>query len=100
MYKEADGKLRGERVIPNSEESIIFSNNIWSVRKEPTCLMAANCREEFEKWKPLEEVEITEEMVKKQCWEVPHWGASGRDSIKRYWLKNLTSLQSMYNKAG
>lgn len=49
MYKEADGKLRGERVIPNFEESIIFSNNIWSVRKEPTCLMAANCREEFGK---------------------------------------------------
>lgn len=38
-----------ERVIPNFEESITFSNNIWSVRKEPTCLMAANCREEFEK---------------------------------------------------
>ena len=40
----------------------------------------------------MKEVEITEEMVKKQSRGVPNWKAPGRDSMQQYWLKNLTSL--------
>ena len=40
----------------------------------------------------MEDMEITEEMVKKQCRKLPNWKAPGRDGVQGYWIKKLSSL--------
>ena len=40
----------------------------------------------------MEKVEISQEMVKMECRKIGNWKGPGKDSVQRYWLKNLTSL--------
>ena len=40
----------------------------------------------------MEKVEISQKMVKMQCKMMPNWKDPGKDDVKEYWLKNLTSL--------
>ena len=42
----------------------------------------------------MQKVDISQEMVKMQCRNMPSWKASGNDGVQGYWLKNLTSLHS------
>ena len=42
----------------------------------------------------MEKVEISQEMVKTQCRQIPNWKAIGKDGVQEYRLKNLTSLHS------
>ena len=90
MYKELNGQKQGDRTIPNSE--------VWSdiriLRKEHNqhAEWLKSCRKQFENVNSMEKVEISEEMVKMQCRNMPNWKASGKDGVQRYWLKNLTSL--------
>ena len=34
VYKDLNGEKQGDRIIPNSEDSIKFRSDIWSIRKE------------------------------------------------------------------
>ena len=34
VYKDLNGEKQGDRIIPNSEDSIKFWSDIWSIRKE------------------------------------------------------------------
>ena len=40
----------------------------------------------------MEDVVITEEMVKKQAKKMKNWTAPGKDEVHRFWIKHLTSL--------
>ena len=40
----------------------------------------------------MEEVVITEEMVKKQAKKTKNWTAPGKDEVNGFWIKHLTSL--------
>ena len=40
----------------------------------------------------MEDVVITEEMVKKQAKKMENWTAPGKDEVHGFWIKHLTSL--------
>ena len=42
----------------------------------------------------MEDVVITEEMVKKQVREIKNWTAPGKDEVHGFWIKHLTSLHT------
>ena len=94
VYINLNGEKRGDRIIPNSEDSIKFWGGIWSIRKEHNQHAAwlKSCRKQFENVNSMEKVEISQEMVKMQCRKMPNWKAPGKDGVEGYWLKNLTSL--------
>ena len=94
MYKDLNGKKQGDRIIPNSEDSIKFGSDIWSIRKEYNqhTEWLKNCRKQFENVNSMEKVEISQEMVKMQCRKMPNWKAPEKDGVQGYWLKNLTIL--------
>ena len=96
VYINLNGEKRGDRIIPNSEDSIKFWSGIWSIRKEHNQHAAwlKSCRKQFENVNSMEKVEISQEMVKMQCRKMPNWKAPGKDGVQRYWLKNLASLHS------
>ena len=96
VYKDLNGEKQGGRIIPNSEDSIKFWSDIWSIRKEHNkhTEWLKSCRKQFENVNSMEKVEISQEMVKMQCRKMPNWKAPGKDGVQRYWLKNLASLHS------
>ena len=96
VYKDLNGEKQGDRIIPNSEDSIKFWSDIWSIRKKHNQHneWLKSCRKQFENVNSMEKVEISQEMVKMQCRKMPNWKAPGKDGVQRYWLKNLASLHS------
>ena len=50
MCKKLNGENQGDRIIPNSEDSIKFWSDIWNVRKEHNqkAEWLKDCREQFE----------------------------------------------------
>ena len=83
MYKDLNGKKQGDRIIPNSEDSIKFGSDIWSIRKEYNqhTEWLKNCRKQFENVNSMEKVEISQEIVKMQCRKMPNWEAPGKEII-------------------
>ena len=94
MYKDLNGEKQGDRIIPNSEDSVKFWSDIWSIRKEHNqhAEVLKSCGKQFENVNSMEKVEISQEMVKMQCRKMPNWKAPWKDSVQGYWLKNLASL--------
>ena len=94
VYKDLNGEKQGDRNIPNSEDSIKFWSDIWSIRKKHNQHneWLKSCRKQFENVNSMEKVEISQEMVKIQCKKMPNWKAPGKDGVQGYWLKNFTSL--------
>ena len=94
VYKELNGEKQGDRIILNSEDSIKFWSDIWSIRKEHKqhAEWLKSYRKQFENVNSIEKVEISQEMVRIQCKKVPNWKAPGEDGVQRYWFKNLTML--------
>ena len=92
--KDLNGEKQGDKIIPNSEDSIKFRSFIWSIRKEHNqhAEWLKSCRKQFENVNSIYKVEISQEMVKMQCRKMPNWKAPGKDGVQRYWLKNVASL--------
>ena len=94
VHQYLNGEKQGDRIITNSEGSIKFWSDAWSLRKEhdqhTECLKS--CRKQFENINSMEKVEISQEMVKMQCRKMPNWKAPWKDVVQGYWLTNLTSL--------
>ena len=99
VYKDLNGEKQGDRIIPNSEDSIKFWSDIWSIRKEHNkhTEWLKSCRKQFENVNSMEKVEISQEMVKMQCRRLPNWKSPGKDGVQGYWLKNLTLLQCTHS---
>ena len=89
-----NGEKQGDKITPNSEDSIKIWSFIWSIRKEHNqhAEWLKSCRKQFENVSSMEKVEISQEMVKMQCRKMPNWKAPGKDGVHGYWLKNFTSL--------
>ena len=66
VYKDLNGEKQGDRIIPNSEDSIKFWSDIWSIRKEHNkhTEWLKSCRKQFENVNSMEKVEISQEMAK------------------------------------
>ena len=94
VYKDLNGEKQGDRIIPNSEDSIKFWSDTWSIRKEHNqhAEWLKSCIKQFENLNSMEKVEISQEMVKMQCRKMPNWKAPWKDVVQGYWLTNLTSL--------
>ena len=94
MYKDLNREKRGQRIIPNSEDSTKFWSDIWSIRKEHNqhAEWLKSYIKQFDNINSMEKVEISQEMVKMQCRKMPNWKTPGKDGVEGYWLKNLTSL--------
>ena len=86
VYKDLNGEKQGDRIIPNSEDSIKFWSDIWSIRKEHNkhTEWLKSCRKQFENVNSMEKVEISQEMVKMQCRKMPNWKAPGKDGVQGY----------------
>ena len=90
-YKQilvGNGKNQGDRIIPNSEDSILIIRKEHNQHTE----WLKSCRKLFENVNSMEKVEISQEIVKMQCRKMPNWKALGKDGVQRHWLKNVTSL--------
>ena len=92
VYKNLNGEKQGDRIIPNFEDSIKFWSYLWSIRKDHNqhAKWLKNCRKQFENVNNMEQVEISQEMVKMQCRKMPNWKAPRKDGVQGYLLKNLT----------
>ena len=86
LYKDMSGEKQGGRIIPNSEDSIKFWSDIWSIRKEHKqhVELLKGRRKQFENVNSVKKVEISQEMVKMQCREMPNWKAPGKDGVQGY----------------
>ena len=95
MHKELNKEKQGDRIIPNSEDSIKFWSDIWSIRKEhkQQAEWLKDCKKKFENVNSLKKVEISLKMVKIQYKMILNWTDLGKDGVQGYWLKNLRSLQ-------
>ena len=84
LYKDMSGEKQGDRIIPNSEDSIKFWSDIWSIRKEHKqhVELLKGCRKQFENVNSVKKVEISQEMVKMQCRKMPNWKAPGKDGVQ------------------
>ena len=49
-------------------------------------------RERVNNERPKERVSISVEKIRKQCIKIPNWKAPGREGVRGYWIKNLSSL--------
>ena len=94
VHKDLNREKQGDRIIPNSEESIEFWSDILSKSKEHNqhTEWLKSCRKQFENVNSMENIEVSQEMVKMQCRKMPNWKVLGKDGVKGYWLKNLTSV--------
>ena len=101
VYKDLNGEKQGDRIIPNSEDSIKCWNYIWSIRKEHNqhAEWLKSCRKQFENVNSTKKVEIGQEIVKMQCRKMPNWNAPRKDGVQGYCLKNLTSLHPRIAKS-
>ena len=95
VYKELNGGANGKSVIPDAEESKKFWSEIWSIEKEHN--RQAEWLQDLKREQSnvnMEDMEITEEMVKKQSRKIPNWKAPGRDGVQGYWIKKLSSMHA------
>ena len=74
MYKDLNKEKQGDRIIPNSEDSIKFWSDIWSIKKEHNQYIQwlKSCRKQFVDVNSMEKVEISQDMVKIQCRKMPN----------------------------
>ena len=76
---------RGDIIIRNSEGSIEFWSDIWSIRKKynqhAECLKSY--RKQFENVNSMEKLEISQEMVKIQCRKMPNRKAPEKDGVQK-----------------
>ena len=86
VHKDLNREKQGDRIIPNSEESIEFWSDILSKSKEHNqhTEWLKSCRKQFENVNSMEKVEISQEMVKMQCRKMPNWKAPGKDGVQGY----------------
>ena len=88
-YKEFNGEVSNERVIPDAEESR-FWKEIWDNTKEHNkevkWLKGLKREKSYVK---QDNVVITIEMVRTQCRKIPNWKAPGPDGVQGYWIKKL-----------
>ena len=70
VYKELNGEKQGERIIPNSVDSIKFWSDSWSIRKEHNqhAEMLKACTKQFENVNSKE----SQQIMKMQCRKMPN----------------------------
>ena len=74
MYKELSGEKQGDRIFPKTENSNKCQSDIWSIRKEQNqhAEWLKGYRKQLQYVKRMEKVEISQEIVNKQCKKMPN----------------------------
>ena len=100
--QELNREKCGERIIPNSEDSIKFGNDIWSIRNEHNqhTEWLKDCRKQFENVNSKDKVGISQEMVKMQWRKMTNWKAPGKDGVQGcYVIEKPYIIASTYSSA-
>ena len=76
---------RGDIIIRNSEGSIEFWSDIWSIRKKYNqhAEWLKSYRKQYENVNSMEKLEISQEMVKIQCRKMPNRKAPEKDGVQK-----------------
>ena len=79
--------------MPDKDDVTQFWTNIWNSQKEHNhnAQWIQNAQKELGR-NTMEDVVITEEMVKKQAKKMKNWTAPGKDEVHGFWIKHLKSL--------
>ena len=79
--------------MPEKDDVTQFWRNIWDYTKEHNhnAQWIQNAQKELGR-NTMEDVVITEKMVKKQAKKMKNWTAPGKDEVYGFWIKHLTSL--------
>ena len=79
--------------MPDKDDVTQFWRNIWDSPKEHNhnAQWIQNAQKELG-GNTMEDVVITEEMIKKQAKKMKNWTAPGKDEVNGFWIKHLKSL--------
>ena len=79
--------------MPDKDDVTQFWRNIWDYPKEHNhnAQWIQNAQKELGR-NTMEDIVITEEMVKKQAKKMKNWTAPRKDEKHGFWIKHLTSL--------
>ena len=93
FYEEIQSKQIGECEIPDDEESKSFWKGIWGQQTEhdKSAAWIGRVQQKIQR-RQQEEMEITEERLKRTLKNLPNWKAPGPDAVQGFWIKNLTNL--------
>ena len=95
LFKELGGNTNGDtNEVPDADESKLFWEGIWSVPVEHNeeASWMGTVKKELESVKQMDDVKVELEGVKKGIGRLSNWKAPGRDQVRGYWFKKLTSL--------
>ena len=95
FYEEIQNGEKNESEIPDDEESKNFWNGIWGEATEFDHVASWIRRVQQQiQGRQQEEIELTEEKLKRTLVNLPNWKAPGPDAVQGFWIKNLTNLHS------
>ena len=79
--------------MPDKDDVTQFWRKIWDFPNEHkhNAQWIQNAQKELG-WNTMEDVVITEEMVKKKAKKMKNWTAPGKDELNGFWIKHLKSL--------
>ena len=95
FYEEIQNGEKNESEIPDDEESKNFWKGIW-VQATEHDLDAPWIRrvQQQIQGRQQEEIELTEEKLKRTLVNLPNWKAPGPDAVQGFYIENLTNLHS------
>ena len=102
LFKELRGGTDGATgEVPDADESKLFWEGIWSVEKEHNdeASWLGNVREQMKGVKKMDDVVVELEGVKRGIGRLSNWKAPGRDQVRGFWFKKLTSLHLVLTDA-
>ena len=93
VYQDLNGENRKQEVKPDAQQSTAFWKDIWGNEKHHNKNAEwLNDLKVEQQGEQQENIEITENLIRQQCKEIPNWKSPGPDGIQGYWIKKLTSL--------
>ena len=92
FYHELSGEVRGEKIIPDTEESDIFWSSIWANEAEHNrqAEWLNNVKENLNHEKQ-QNLMIDKQKIAQQSKKIANWRAPGPDGVQGYWFKNLSA---------
>ena len=95
FYEEIRNGEKNESEIPDDEESKNFWKGIWgqATEHDHDAPWIRRVQQQIQ-GRQQEEIELTEEKLKRTLVNLPNWKAPGPDAVQGFWIKNLTNLHS------
>ena len=94
LFKELGGAACGTGEIPDAAKSKAFWEKLWSeeVDFNRKAAWLGDIRLRMREVKPMEDVVVDIDLVKRGIGRMTNWRAPGPDMVRGFWFKRLTSL--------